>query len=142
MVRLPTRKATASQNRMDGVGSRGNRLQCFPFATPAASFAIGGNSDSSADKIEPPVREVAHAPDRGLAFELAVEGLQRSSRGCLSQRADAREAHGDAGSVPRRRPHSRRSRLWSTAGGKASPFLRRKRKQGNTLAKLPADVLK
>jgi DNA ligase-1 len=27
-----------------------------------------------------PIREVVHAPDRGLVFEVAFEGLQRSTR--------------------------------------------------------------
>jgi hypothetical protein len=50
MVRLLTRKAIASQNRTDGVGSRGNRLQRFRFATPPPA------SPSAEIQIQVPIK--------------------------------------------------------------------------------------
>jgi DNA ligase 1 len=90
-----------------------------------------------------PVREVAHAPDRGLVFEVAFEGLQRSTR----------HRSGIAMRFPRisrlrRDKHPRDADRIETLealldrGREGLPSLRRKRKPGNTLAKLPGDVLK
>jgi DNA ligase 1 len=89
-----------------------------------------------------PVREVAHAPDRGLVFEVAFEGLQRSTR----------HRSGIAMRFPRisrlrRDKHPRDADRIETLealldrGREGFPSLRRKRRRGNTLAKLPGDVL-
>jgi DNA ligase-1 len=89
-----------------------------------------------------PVREVVHAPDRGLVFEVAFEGLQRSTR----------HRSGIAMRFPRisrlrRDKHPRDADRIETLealldrGRQGFSSLRRKRRQGNTLAKLPGDVL-
>jgi DNA ligase 1 len=88
-----------------------------------------------------PVREVAHAPDRGLVFEVAFEGLQRSTR----------HRSGLAMRFPRisrlrwdkpPRDADRIETLEALLDRKREGYLRRERRRGNPLAKLPGDVLK
>jgi DNA ligase 1 len=88
-----------------------------------------------------PVREVAHAPDRGLVFEVAFEGLQRSTRhrsGIAMRFPRISRLRWDK--RPRDADRIEALEALLDCGRQGSSCLRRRR--GNTLAKLPGDVLK
>jgi DNA ligase 1 len=90
-----------------------------------------------------PVREVAHVPDRGLVFEVAFEGLQRSTRhrsGIAMRFPRISRLRWDK--HPRDADRIETLEALLDRGREALPSLRRKRRRGNTLAKLPGDVLK
>jgi DNA ligase 1 len=88
-----------------------------------------------------PVREVAHAPDRGLVFEVAFEGLQRSRRhrsGIAMRFPRISRLRWDK--PPRDADRIEALEALLDCGRQGSSRLRRR--PGNTLAKLPGDVLK
>jgi DNA ligase-1 len=90
-----------------------------------------------------PVREVAHAPDRGLVFEVAFEGLQRSTRhrsGIAMRFPRISRLRWDK--HPRDADRIETLEALLDRGREGLPSLRRKWRRGNTLAKLPGDVLK
>jgi DNA ligase-1 len=90
-----------------------------------------------------PVREVAHSPDRGLVFEVAFEGLQRSTRhrsGIAMRFPRISRLRWDK--HPRDADRIETLEALLDRGREGSPSLRRKRRRGNTLAKLPGSVLK
>jgi DNA ligase-1 len=90
-----------------------------------------------------PVREVVHAPDRGLVFEVAFEGLQRSTRhrsGVAMRFPRISRLRWDK--HPRDADRIETLEALLDRGRQGSSWLRRKRRRGNTLAKLPRDVLK
>ena len=90
-----------------------------------------------------PVREVAHAPDRGLVFEVAFEGLQRSTRhrsGVAMRFPRISRLRWDKHPRDADRIETLEALLNRGREDLSSP--RRQRRRGNTLAKLPGDVLK
>jgi DNA ligase 1 len=90
-----------------------------------------------------PVREVAHAADRGLVFEVAFEGLQRSTRhrsGIAMRFPRISRLRWDKHPRDADRIESLEALL--ERGREGSPDLRRGRRRANRLAKLPGDVLK
>jgi DNA ligase-1 len=84
-----------------------------------------------------------HEPDQGLVFEVAFEGLQRSTRhksGLAMRFPRISRLRWDK--HPRDADRIETLEALLERGRQGSSCLRRKRRRGNTLAKLPRDVLK